>query len=42
MPTLFIKEYILTRFKEEHGPYKGTGNEIYTIKGSLGEEFIDP
>ena len=27
-PTLIIKEYILSRFKEEHGPYKGTGNEI--------------
>ena len=32
MPTLIINEYILTRFKEEHGPYMETGNEIYTIK----------
>jgi len=31
-PTLIIKEYISTRFKEERDPYKGTGSEIYIIK----------
>ena len=31
-PTLIIKEYISTRFKEERDPYEGTGSEIYIIK----------
>ena len=42
MPTLIIKEYILTHFKEEHGPHKGTGNEIYTIKKVTWRGVSDP
>ena len=42
MPTLIIKEYILTRFKGEHGPYKGTGSEIYTIKKVTWRGLSDP
>ena len=42
MPTLIIKEYILTRFKEEHDPYKGTGSEIYTIKKVTWRGLSDP
>ena len=42
MPTLIIKEYILTRFKEEHGPNMEAGNEIYTIKRVTRRGVSDP
>ena len=42
MPTLITKEYILTCFKDEHGPYKGTGYEIYTIKKVTWRGVSDP
>ena len=42
MPTLIIKVYILTRFKGEHGPYKGTGSERYTIKKVTWRGLSDP
>ena len=42
MLTLIIKEYILTRFKEERDPYKGTGSEIYTIKKVTWRGLSDP
>ena len=41
-PTLIIKEYILTRFKEERDPYKGTGSEIYIIKKVTRRGLSDP
>ena len=41
-PTLIIKEYISTRFKEERDPYKGTGSEIYIIKKVTRRGLSDP
>ena len=42
MPTLINKKYILTRFKGEHGTYKGTGSKIYTIKKVTWRGLSDP